>query len=107
MSSRKKLEPVGHAPKLLAELRARAGLTVREAASRAGVSYQTVHVAEGGRGRASLGSILRVAHACSATVEEMDRIPELVAMDKGALPVPTASSLEMIRKARRVLEGRT
>lgn len=101
----KKIEPVGHAPRLLLELRRRAGLTVRDVAAQAGVSYQAVHVAEGGKGKASMDTIMAVARVCGASREELDRLPALVAMDKGSLAVPMGASEERVGAAMKALGG--
>ena len=108
MGRRKKPPAVSnHAGQLLVELRARSGLSVRDVAAKIGKSRQAVHVAEKRPHHASMDVVMAFAHACCATPEELDRLPALTAMDKGALEVPAGTNEETIRKARCVLEGRT
>lgn len=105
MVRRKKPEFVSsHAGKFLVTLRHRAGLTVRDVASKIGKSRQAVHVAEVRTHHASMDVIMAVAYACGATPEELDRLPALTALDKGALVVPRGTTVERIRAAMACLE---
>jgi DNA-binding XRE family transcriptional regulator len=90
---------------MLVELRHRAGLTVREVAAKIGKSRQAVHVAEKRPHHASMDVIMAIAHACGATPKELDLLPALTAMDKGALVVPVGTTVERVGAAMRCLEG--
>lgn len=107
MGRRKKQEFVsGHAGQFIVALRHRAGLSVRDVASKIGKSRQAVHVAEVRTHHASMDVIMAVAHACGATREELDLLPALVVADKGALVVPSGTTVERVRAAMACLEVR-
>ncbi len=55
----------------LAEARARAGLSLREAARRAGTSHATLHAYETGAKAPSAATFLRVLDACGFAVDMM------------------------------------
>lgn len=95
-----------HTAALLRELRARAGLSVRDVAALVGVSRQAIHVAEVRTRDASNDVIMAFAKACGASRDELDRLPALIAMDKGRLEVPRGASEEMVCRARAMLDGR-
>ncbi len=104
MARRKKLPAVSsHAGQLLVELRTRSGLSVRDVAAKIGKSRQAVHVAEKRPHHASMDTLMAFAHACGATPAELDRLPALTAMDKGALVVPSGTTLERVTAAARAL----
>jgi len=107
MGRRKKQEVVSnHAGRFLVTLRHRAGLSVRDVAAKIGKSRQAVHVAEVRTHHASMDVIMAVAHACGATLEELDRLPALTALDKGALVVPRGTTVERVKAAMACLGAR-
>jgi hypothetical protein len=104
MGRRKKPEFVtSHTRDLLVNLRGRAGLSVRDVAAATGYSRQAIHVAEVRTRDASMDVIMAFARACGASRAELDRLPALVAMDKGRLEVPRGVTEEQVVRAREVL----
>ena len=92
-----------HTATLLRALRKRAGLSVRDVAMSTGYSHQAIHVAETRTQDASMDVIMAFARACNATRDELDRLPALVALDKGKLSVPEGATEAMVSKALRVM----
>ena len=94
-----------HTATLLKSVRARSGLSIRDVAAKIGKSRQAVHVAEVRTYHASNDVIMAFASACGATRDELDRLPGLIALDKGRLEVPSHATEARVQRAQRVLDG--